>query len=725
MRTISTLLGSMVILALIQTTRTSFYDGVEELETPFILSCAEEAKHLVDVAYKHTRQSLKAKMKQDTVSPSDVMSFFKQPVARSRTIIRAADYMGTTLQLLKEKMQHIYRRPFNVTDLLTPEQLESLSKFTGCVHQNQPPPFCTDSLYRTITGVCNNRKNPFLGSSNQAYGRWLPAEYEDGISLPKGWNERRTYSGFRLPLAREVSNQIARFTTNVTLDQRRALIFMQWGQWTDHDLDLAPETPAKTTFLQGVDCDHSCAKAPPCFPLKIPPNDPRIRNRNDCIPLFRSAPACTVGPVREQINVLTSFIDASQVYGSDDRLAFILRNHSNQLGMLAVNTRFTDRGLAFLPFDTMPEDFCFLTNRTSGIPCFLSGDPRTSEQPGLTAFHTMFLREHNRLATELKRLNPQWSGETIYQEARKILGGIAQKITYKDYLPLLLGSQAMSRFLPRYRQYNESVDPTVSNVFSLAYRFAHASIQPFIFRLDDRFQQQNGESPVLLHQTFFSSWRIVREGGIDPLLRGLMANRAKMNTQKQILTDELRERLFKLFKRIGLDLGAINMQRGRDHGLPGYNAWRRFCGLSQPRNLDELANVLQNRDLARKFINLYGTPNNIDIWIGGVAEPFASDARIGPLLSCLIGKQFQDVRDGDRFYYENPGVFTRNQIQALERVTLSHIICKNTRITQVPRNVFLGNSFPQDFVNCNQIPALDLTAWRNRTENSRDNMDLL
>ncbi|XP_029468653.1 myeloperoxidase-like [Rhinatrema bivittatum] len=725
MRTAPSLFGLLVILGQLQTSGSSFYDGVEELETPFILNCAKEAKHLVDVAYKHTRESLKAKLKQDTVSPSDMMSFFKQPVAKSRSIIRMADYMETTLQVLKEKVQHIYKRPFNVTDLLTPVQLESVSKFTGCAYHNQPPPLCTDSPYRTITGQCNNRKNPLLGSSNRAYGRWLPAEYEDGTSLPKGWNEQRRYSGFRLPLARDVSNQIARFTTSVTLDQQRALIFMQWGQWTDHDLDLAPETPARTTFLRGLDCDHSCVKAPPCFPLKIPRNDPRIRNQNDCIPMFRSAPACTVGPVREQINVLTAFMDSSQVYGSDDRLASILRNNSNQLGLLAVNTRFTDRGLAFLPFDTMPEDFCELTNRSSGIPCFLSGDPRTSEQPGLTALHTLFMREHNRLAAELKRLNPQWDGETIYQEARKIVGGMAQKITYKDYLPLLLGSQAMSQFLPRYRGYNESVDSTVSNVFSLAYRFAHTSIQPFIFRLDDRFQQQNGESPVPLHQTFFNSWRVVREGGIDPLLRGLMANRAKMNRQNQIITDELRERLFVLFKRIGLDLAAINMQRGREHGLPGYNAWRKFCGLSQPRNRNELGNVLQNNDLARKFLNLYGSPNNIDIWMGGVAEPFGPDGRLGPLLSCLIGTQFRNTRDGDRFYFENNGVFTRNQVQALERVTLSHIICKNTRITQVPRNVFLGNTFPGDFVDCNQIPALDLSAWRNRTESSGDSTDFL
>ena len=61
-------------------------------------------------------------------------------------------------------------------------------------------------------------------------------------------------------------------------------------------------------------------------------------------------------------------------------------------------------------------------------------------------------------------------------------------------------------------------------------------------------------------------------GGIDPLLRGLMATPAKLNRQNQIVVDEIRERLFEQVMRIGLDLPALNMQRSRDHGLPGEGA---------------------------------------------------------------------------------------------------------------------------------------------------------
>lgn len=81
----------------------------------------------------------------------------------------------------------------------------------------------------------------------------------------------------------------------------------------------------------------------------------------------------------------------------------------------------------------------------------------------------------------------------------------------------------------------------------------------------------------------------------------------------------------------------------------GYNAWRRFCGLSTPRNVNELARVLNNTDLARRLIELYGTPDNIDLWAAGIAEPFVTGGRVGPLFSCIIATQFQRIRQGDRY----------------------------------------------------------------------------
>ncbi|CAI9601382.1 unnamed protein product, partial [Staurois parvus] len=164
-----------------------------------------------------------------------------------------------------------------------------------------------------------------------------------------------------------------------------------------------------------------------------------------------------------------SFVDASQVYGSDLTLATKLRNTTNNLGLLAINQNYTDNGRSFLPFSGNNGDICTITNKSAGIPCFLAGDSRVSEQLGLTTFHTLFLREHNRIAIQLNKLNPHWSGERLYQETRKIIGSMMQKITYKDWLPLLLGSE-MSHVLPTHTGYNDNEDPRVSNAFTLAFR---------------------------------------------------------------------------------------------------------------------------------------------------------------------------------------------------------------------------------------------------------------
>lgn len=86
-----------------------------------------------------------------------------------------------------------------------------------------------------------------------------------------------------------------------------------------------------------------------------------------------------------------------------------------------------------------------------------------------------------------------------------------QIITYRDYLPGLLGKET-SKWIPLYRGYNESVDPRISNVFTLAFRFGHASVQPFVSRLNDSFQPLGSFSHVPLHLTFCATWRIVMEG---------------------------------------------------------------------------------------------------------------------------------------------------------------------------------------------------------------------
>ncbi|CAJ1070481.1 eosinophil peroxidase-like [Xyrichtys novacula] len=699
-------------------------------------SCFEDAKKIVDDAYKYSREESLRRVRREVVRPHDALRLMKQPRALTRQAVRSADYMSQTLRLLHERAPHVHKRSLNATDLLTEEDLMKLAEITGCSAQvTLPECRTTQNLdkYRTATSVCNNLKNPRFGASNTPFARWLPAEYDDGVSEPKGFQLNRTFNNFMLPLVRQVSNNILSTTdAGVVNDTEFTHMVTLFGQWNDHDLTFTPFSPSIVSFSNGIECEESCERTEPCIPIRIPPNDPRFPTGPDsCIPSFRSAPVCGTGfsaynfggepNKREQINALTAFLDLGQVYGSEESLALSLRNLSSDDGLMRVNTEFKDNGRELLPFHPLQVNMCATRRRTTNdsnareVPCFIAGDVRVDENIALTSLHTLFLREHNRLARQLKRLNPQWDSETLYQEARKIMGAYTQVFVFRDYLPHIVGDRAMATLLGRYPGYNPNVDPSIANVFATAaYRFAHLAIQPVLGRLDANYRENSQFPSVPLYEAFFAPWRVVFEGGIDPLLRGLVGRPAKLNTQDHMMVDAIRERLFQFVQHLALDLGSLNMERGRDHGLPGYNAWRKFCGLSTPRNQAELAQVLNNSDLAARLLRLYGTPDNIDTWLGGVAEPFVRGGRVGPLFACLIAQQFKKIRQGDRLWYENPGVFSSRQRRALSSASLSRIICDNTGITSIPADPFAVPSRRNLFVSCSSLPRLNLSAWRER-----------
>ncbi|XP_028434696.1 eosinophil peroxidase-like isoform X2 [Perca flavescens] len=704
----------------------------QRLSRSVIENAVLEAKATVDSTYEYSRRVSLDRVRRNTANPSDILRLMKQPVGPTRTAVRAADYMDNAVNLIKRSLERRQKRSINDTDLISDDDLKVIADLTGCSAQVRIPSCRTTpnlDRFRTGSSNCNNKENSRLGSSNTPFARWLPAEYQDTISLPKGWDPERKVNSFLLPLVRDVSNRIlSTANADVESDPTYTLMVTFFAQWTDHDLSLTPQSPAIRSFSNGIHCNQGCERTEPCFPIQFPRDDPRFGEK--CIPFFRSAPACGSGntgyifgasDVRQQINSLTAYIDAGQVYGEEDIKARFLRDLTSDKGLLRVNTQFTDvNGKELLPFSSPVPNVCAtrarITNDTNAqeVPCFVGGDVRTNENIALMSLHTLFMREHNRLARALAILNPQWDGERLYQEARKIMGGYMQVITFRDYLLHIVGPDILSKQLSTYPGYDKNVDPSISNVFATAaYRFAHLMIQPFVFRLDEQYKEHPKFPSPLLHKSFFAPWRIVFEGGVDPIIRGLVGRQAKLNTQNHMMTDELRDRLFKFFAKLAMDLASLNMQRGRDHGLPGYNKWRGFCGLSQPRNQAELAQVLQNSNLAKKLLDLYGTPDNIDVWLGGVSEPFVPGGRVGPLFACLISTQFQRVRQGDRLWWENEGVFTKAQRKSLKDVSLARIICDNTGITDVPVKPFQYQARPKSgYTKCNQIPAFDLSPWK-------------
>ncbi|KAM7077996.1 LOW QUALITY PROTEIN: thyroid peroxidase [Molossus nigricans] len=683
-------------------------------------SASEESQLLMDAA-THSPADRQLK-KREIISPSRLLASPKPPEPTSRASSRVAEITETPVQAMKRGVSLRQSQP--LTDAPSEELLSTSTRVSGCLAPASPPQCpdtCLADRYRLITGACNNRDHPRWGASDMPLARWLPPAYEDGISEPRGWNPHFLYNGVLLPPVREVTQQVIHVPNEaVTEDEQYSDLLMAWGQYISHDIAF---TPQSTGPGDGADGPLTCENRGASFPIQLPENASQTKG-TPCLPFFRSSAACgpgaqgawfgnlsTVSP-RQQMNGLTSFLDASTVYGSSPALEEQLRNWSSAEGLLRVNVHHQDAGRAYLPFTRPPTPpACAPEPGARGpAPCFLAGDSRASEVPALMALHTLWLREHNRLAAALKALNPHWSADTTYQEARKVVGALHQIITLRDYVPKILGPEALRQHVGPYQGYDPTVDPTVSNVFSTAaFRFGHTTIHPLVRRLDAGFRDHL--PPLLLRDAFFRPWRVLKEGGLDPLVRGLLARPAKLQAPGQLMSEELTERLVVLSPAGAFDLASLNLQRGRDHGLPGYNAWRELCGLPRLRTRADLSRVIANGSVADRIMDLYKHPDNVDVWLGGSVEDFLPHAT-GPLFACIIGRQMKALRDGDRFWWEHSGVFTEVQRQELERHSLSRVVCDNTGLPRVPADTFQVARFPQDFEPCEVIPGLSLEAWR-------------
>ena len=216
--------------------------------------------------------------------------------------------------------------------------------------------------------------------------------------------------------------------------------------------------------------------------------------------------------------------------------------------------------------------------------------------------HLQHTVQKSRFHTEALKLFPQ-----AFHEARKIVGAILQHITYEHWLPKIVGPKGMG-MMGSYRGYDPNVNPTIVNEFATAaFRFGHSLVQPVLFRLNESFLPiPEGNLP--LHRAFFAPYRLLEEGGIDPLLRGLFGAAAKKRMPGEFFNSELTEKLFVMANAIGQDLAALNIQRGRDHGIQFYNDYREMCGLERATSFLELRNEIHHRSTLDKLEALYGHP---------------------------------------------------------------------------------------------------------------------
>lgn len=567
------------------------------------------------------------------------------------------------------------------------QNLDVNSLLTGSISPVSLEPQCEDftalcdpsTPFRSLTGHCNNLRNPELGKSLTVFARLLPPVYEDGVSRPR----QTSVTGVPLPNPRTVSALIHPDISN--LHTRYTMMVMQFAQFLDHDLTM---TPIHKGFHESIPkcrpCDSPRTVHPECNPFPIPQGDhfyPELNVTSGerlCFPFMRSLPGQqTLGP-REQINQNTAFLDASQIYGENTCLANKLRGFSGRLN----STIHPIRGKELLPqSDSHPE-----CKSPSGY-CFIAGDGRASEQPGLTAIHTTFLREHNRIVEGLRGVNPHWTSDQLFNQARRIVAAQNQHITYNEFLPRLLSWNAVNlyglKLLPQgyYREYDGNCNPAIVTEFAAAaFRIGHSLLRPHIPRLSANHQPI--DPPLLLRDGFFKMDALLAPEILDEISRGLVAT--PMETLDQFITGEVTNHLFE-DRRIpfsGIDLIALNVQRARDHGISSYNNYRALCNLKRARTWEDLSREIPPEVISR-FKRIYPTVDDIDLFPGGMSERPLQGGLVGPTFACIIGIQFRQLRKCDRFWYEteDPNLrFTEAQLNEIRKTTLSKIVCENMDI---------------------------------------------
>jgi hypothetical protein len=518
--------------------------------------------------------------------------------------------------------------------------------------------------FRTYDGTSNNimsRQGLEYGAANIPLYRELPTAY--GPSDPNN-----AMGGVGRPSPRAISNLLSDEPITHFNERQLSAVAYVWGQFVDHDISL---TPTGTTES---------------VPILLPKDEPTF---TEPIPFTRSEVRAGTGinSPRQQSNLNTSWLDASMVYGSDSVRARWLRTFSN--GKMKTSTgNFlpwnTLSGESSAPIDPNAPDMANDSNHT--VKTFVAGDIRAAEHPGILSLHTIFVREHNRICDRLVAQGVK-GDELIYQMARKEVGALIQAITYQEFLP------AMGVKLDNYAGYRPSVRPDIINTFATAgYRIGHTMVADEIFLYNNQCQAVAPGQLDLIEAFWVPT--LIQTYSPDIFLKGFATHRSYETDTR--INDVLRNFLFVSPNspvRFGIDLASLNIQRGRDHGLQDYNTLRKFYTGSA---VTKFSQISSDSAQVAGLKSLYGNVNNIDPWIGLLSEDHLPDASLGLTMHQILKRQFQNLRDGDFYFYLNDPYLPALTKLSVMRTTLADVIKRNTKLTNLQANLFFFIRCPGD-----------------------------
>uniref|UniRef100_A0A1I8BKI0 Peroxidase n=1 Tax=Meloidogyne hapla TaxID=6305 RepID=A0A1I8BKI0_MELHA len=331
------------------------------------------------------------------------------------------------------------------------KNVTSLGKECPLTSDGSNCPTSGSQIFRSLSGQCNNVRRPFIGSAGQPLSRLFPSpSYADnglGIQSRRQIPQIGGVSNAgnaELPSVRQISLELFQSPKEENPFGVNEIV-AYWLYFVGSDLaSIAPnqclikgflflnllkniEIGAGPRPMPGVSrtsvafpcCTPGFAHAD-CDPIDVPSNDPIYGPAHiTCIPHSRTLPAprdsCALGP-REQANHVSSFLDGSQIYGSSYETLERLRA-PGESGRLLIS-----RENDLLTLDPLSNDYC-QSNDKQKQRCFLSGTPDVNLLAGITLLHTIWVRQHNKIADGLREMNRHWNGDRIFNEARRIVIG--------------------------------------------------------------------------------------------------------------------------------------------------------------------------------------------------------------------------------------------------------------------------------------------------------------
>jgi Animal haem peroxidase len=526
---------------------------------------------------------------------------------------------------------------FNDNHQIDLDSLLSVFGHHGGGHLRPPSSPSNEVEFRTIDGSNNNLADPVMNKAQTDFTRVGPTNFSDGISEMRSGPNPREISN--IVVAQEETGEDG---PHLMDDNGIALSGMMyaWGQFIDHDLDLQKGGGGTTADIS----------------ITVPADD-QFLPPGSTIPVTRLAidPATGVeGHPATAINTITGWLDGSQIYGSN--------------AATAANLRTADGHMKTSEGDNLP------INPESGR--FMAGDVRAQENPDLTALQVLFVREHNYQVDQLQKEHPNWTGDQLYEMAKAITTAEMVNITYSEWLPHLLGKDAIGP----YQGYDPNVDARITEEFAgAAFRFGHSIVSDEISAISNLGELTSEQT---LAESFSTDAATFATIGADGLLRHLSGDLA--NLLDTHIVDGLRN--FLVDGPTQLDLAAINIQRGRDMGLGTLNQTREALGLTPYTSFDE---VTSDPETAAALEQVYGSVDAIDLWVGGLAEDHVAGGVIGQTFGIIVGDQFTALRDGDRYYFENQN-FDGQTLNEIKGTTLSDLILRNTDTTAMQDDAFVA-----------------------------------